>query len=110
MTQLGLNLAVSESTSGWVRQGPPGDKLHASWVHLTSGWRIVHCGHPTALWPYFAEHADYDRCVVVTHNGKGWRHISAARDIIDEVIAGTSRVTAERCASYVRRVLRPGEE
>lgn len=23
------------------------------WVHLSSGWRVAHCGHPTALWPYY---------------------------------------------------------
>jgi hypothetical protein len=23
------------------------------WEH-ESGWRIYHCGHPTALWPYYA--------------------------------------------------------
>jgi hypothetical protein len=36
---------------GWTRiDGIPG-KLRALWAH-TSGWRLGHCGHPTALYPW----------------------------------------------------------
>lgn len=37
---------------GWTRVDPrPWSKLRARWEH-TSGWRLDHCGHPTALWPW----------------------------------------------------------
>jgi len=37
---------------GWTRVDPkPWTKLRARWVH-PSGWRLIHCGHPTALHPW----------------------------------------------------------
>lgn len=37
---------------GWVRVDPePWRGLRAHWQH-TDGWALVHCGHPTALWPW----------------------------------------------------------
>ncbi len=38
--------------AGWTRVDPrPWSKCGARWAH-PSGWIIVHCGHPTALWPW----------------------------------------------------------
>lgn len=31
---------------GWSKTRP------GEWVHV-SGWCVRHCGHPTALWPYY---------------------------------------------------------
>lgn len=25
------------------------------WRHVASGWVVRHCGHPTALWPYYGK-------------------------------------------------------
>lgn len=37
---------------GWVRVDPrPWKKTSALWKHRR-GWSLVHCGHPTANWPY----------------------------------------------------------
>lgn len=37
---------------GWARiDGQPARKCAAVWAH-PSGWRIVHCGHPTANYPW----------------------------------------------------------
>ena len=37
---------------GWRRVDPrPWRKTAARWAHK-SGWRLEHCGHPTALWPW----------------------------------------------------------
>lgn len=36
---------------GWVRVDGTGSKLAAVWEHPT-GWRLQHCGHPTALHPW----------------------------------------------------------
>lgn len=37
---------------GWTRVDPkPWGKLNARWEH-SAGWRLFHCGHPTAHWPW----------------------------------------------------------
>lgn len=37
---------------GWTRVDPrPWGKLRAQWEHR-AGWRLEHCGHPTALHPW----------------------------------------------------------
>jgi hypothetical protein len=37
---------------GWERVDPrPWTKCGARWTHR-SGWRLSHCGHPTANWPW----------------------------------------------------------
>lgn len=36
---------------GWTRVDGTKSKLHARWTH-TSGWRLQHCGHPTAHWSW----------------------------------------------------------
>jgi hypothetical protein len=38
--------------AGWTRTGgAPGDKSGAEWTHR-AGWRLRHCGHPTAVTPW----------------------------------------------------------
>jgi hypothetical protein len=108
VTQLPL-LTVEVEPSPWVRLSEPGDKLRALWFHRPSRWRVRHCGHPTANWPYYAESPEFPE-MVVTHNGRGWRTAELARAALDEVMAGTAVVTADRCVAGVRRVLRPGED
>lgn len=40
------------ASAGWQRVDPrPWRKTTARWHHA-SGWRLAHCGHPTALWPW----------------------------------------------------------
>jgi hypothetical protein len=41
---------VSRQRKGWtrLRGGCAG-----CWRHDESGWLIFHCGHPTAIWPYY---------------------------------------------------------
>ena len=41
---------------GWTRTDPQRRKTSARWEHR-DGWRLEHCGHPTANWPW----ALYDR-------------------------------------------------
>ena len=37
---------------GWTRVDPrPWGKLAARWEHR-DGWKLHHCGHPTANWPW----------------------------------------------------------
>lgn len=38
----------------WKRFGGlNGGSCGGRWLHA-SGWLVLHCGHPTALWPYYA--------------------------------------------------------
>jgi hypothetical protein len=43
---------MKRAPAGWSRVDPkPWGKCNAVWQHV-SGWRLEHCGHPTALWPW----------------------------------------------------------
>ncbi len=55
---------------GWERASAPSDKLRARWIHET-GWEVRHCGHPTAIWPYYAVNTS-DGSVYVAANGRGF--------------------------------------
>lgn len=62
---------------GWVRLSAPGDKCAAEWLH-TSGWRVRHCGHPTANWPWWIEAPDGR--AFASPNGRGFsRRLEAMR-------------------------------
>ena len=40
--------------SGWTRAGGVGHgSCGCEWLHNASGWLVKHCGHPTALHPYY---------------------------------------------------------
>ncbi len=74
-----MSHGVVHKRAGWTRLSPPGDKCTARWRHV-SGWTVVHCGHPTALWPYLAispegdnyfAHVDHASAVsLTTHGGR----------------------------------------
>ncbi len=72
--------------AGWVRVSAPGRKLGARWVH-PSGWVVSHCGHPTANWPYSAEHPDTAGFVIAAH-GHGFRNLAWAFHWIAELLDG----------------------
>lgn len=42
---------------GWTRLSTPGDKLRSMWRH-ESGILVRHCGHPTAIRPYYLIHPE----------------------------------------------------
>ena len=51
--EAGALLDLPPERPEWVRiPGALGTKRGAEWVHR-SGWRVKHCGHPTALFPYY---------------------------------------------------------
>lgn len=41
-----------KARAGWFRGGTRGKC--GAYLHEASGWSVLHCGHPTALWPYYA--------------------------------------------------------
>jgi len=43
---------ATRQRKGWERlRGGTG----GVWRHIASGWIVRHCGHPTALWPYYGK-------------------------------------------------------
>jgi hypothetical protein len=45
-------MAGSRQRKGWTKYGGAMG-VGGVWKH-ESGWIVKHCGHPTALWPYYA--------------------------------------------------------
>ena len=90
---------------GWIRLSEPGRKLDALYEHVTSGWRIRHCGHPTANCPYYAEDPAHPGTCTVTHNGQGFRTLEVALDSIEGVLRGELLATDEGCLGTTRRIL-----
>lgn len=82
---------------GWVRHahGVPGSKrertckLFTWWTHHT-GWRVEHCGHPTANWPYAVISPEGELCVAP--HGRGFRRADSARDAVDLLLLGYAEV------------------
>lgn len=95
--------------AGWTRLSPPGRKLIARWRHDASGWQLRHCGHQTAIWPYFAEdpnrvHPDDH---VVTPSGRGFATLKAGMSAIEDLVAGRAELSDENCVPgvfFIRRL------
>ncbi len=61
----------------WTRTpGPAGGSCGASHAHR-SGWRVLHCGHPTANRPYYV--IAWDGTTHFAPNGRGWQHLRDAK-------------------------------
>lgn len=65
-----------------------------------SGWQIVHCGHPTANWPYYLSAPDRNE-TIVSFNGRGFRSVCICTHIIEQILAGTFRISVENCCSNI---------
>lgn len=77
--------AAMTKRPGWTRLSPPGRKLDALWVHDASGWRVRHCGHPTALHPYYAE-SPHLAPMVVSQSGQAFDTLLDAATGVESVI------------------------
>lgn len=74
-----------------------GDPLGGKFVtyqHPASNWRIQHCGHPTALWPYYLISPD-GLHPIVSHNGRGFRNLAASKAAVESILCGVCRVSAD---------------
>ena len=83
---------------GWVAYGNrPGRRYE----YLESGWWVLHCGHPTALYPYYAE----------TPEGKMILHPQTKRGftLLVDAQAHVESLVAEREASTERKFQGVGE-
>lgn len=62
------------------------------WRHVASGWLVKHCGHPTALWPYYGQHPD-GRPMLITHGyasvcgGYAFRRLVLAQVAVEAEVA-----------------------
>jgi hypothetical protein len=86
-----------------------GHKCKQHWRHDQTGWEVLHCGHPTAIWPYFAIDPAAPGDTTVSHNGKGFASLEKALDAVDAVIAGRLIATTNRCTPGTRRICSAGE-
>ena len=67
--------------------------IGAHWEHF-SGWQVHHCGHQTALYPYYAISPD-GREPIVAANGRGFRSLAAAKQAIELLTAGRAVLTED---------------
>lgn len=89
---------------GWVKVG------RHTWRH-TSGWEVRHCGHPTALWPYYGQHPD-GRPILIYHGyadtagGYAFQYLADAQEAVErEVAAGSPYPKFPRAEAILNRVL-----
>ena len=88
----------------WKRTSLADGKCHTRYEHA-DGWEVVHCGHPTALWPYYLRTIADSSAIVVSHNGRGFRGVRIARRVVEGILDGSIEVTSEGCVDGVRRAL-----
>lgn len=96
---------------GWERLGRPG-KLDAVYRHTETGWEIRHCGHPTAIRPYYAVHPDHPDILVVAFNCIAFTRLSVALDYVEAAIDGDLVVSddARAQAAGVLRLTTPSDD
>ena len=84
-----------EQLVGWTRTDQrPWQKCRARWLHV-AGWRIEHCGHPTANQPW-ALYEPGGRMVLTgvegplkrADYGVAWPGLALAMDYVARVLAG----------------------
>lgn len=99
-----------EDTAGWTRLSPAGRKIGSRWIHEASGWEVRHCGHPTALWPYFAIDPAHPESYTMTHDGLGFCDLRAAFEQIRKMLGRELVATSSRCVPGVRRITTPEDD
>jgi hypothetical protein len=72
----------------WRRVDGGTGKMGARYAH-PAGYRIEHCGHPTALWPYALYGPDGQ--MILAPNGRAWRKVVYAALEVERRINGGAR-------------------
>ena len=67
--------------AGWTRLSPRGALTCCGHFRHESGWEILHCGHPTANWPYYA--VAPDGRTWIAGNGHGFRTLAIAMAAVE---------------------------
>jgi hypothetical protein len=64
------------------RRRPGWTKTHEGrWDLGATGYRVRHCGHPTALWPYCGETPEDQ--MILASSGRGIRTLNAAQGVVE---------------------------
>ena len=96
--------------NGWTRlSDPKRDSKASHWRHDPSGWALRHCGHATAIWPFYAVDPAHPSASTMTHNGLGFRTLEDGMQAIEDVLAGVLVATDDRCGPSTRRILPPAQ-
>lgn len=64
-----------------------------TYEHLT-GWQIEHCGHPTALFPYYLITPNGEHPIIGC-NCRAFRNLDAAKAAVAYILCGLSRVVTD---------------
>ena len=72
------NLRLFEKKKAWTRvPGALGGSCGSRHVH-ESGWKVIHCGHPTANFPYYVEGPDEK--LYFAPNSRAFRRLKLAKE------------------------------
>lgn len=71
-------------TPEWTRLGGMYGKLGVKHVHR-SGWAAIHCGHPTALWPWYLDGPNGEED---PEGRRTWNKLADAKEAILEIVGG----------------------
>jgi hypothetical protein len=66
---------------------PGWTKVHGTrWDYRVAGYRVRHCGHPTALWPYSGETPEGR--MILAPTGRGFSTLNAAQAAVEAEALG----------------------
>lgn len=91
---------------GWTRLSDPrASKCSQHWRH-ESGYEVRHCGHPTALWPWYVIAPAHPELCLVAEHGRAFRLLSEAWDAVEGLVAGRLVAAATPLSpGHVRRIV-----
>lgn len=90
---------------GWTSLGTPGQKIGARYRHDASGWEVRHCGHPTALYPYYAVDPAHPDEMTLAPAGTAFRLLGDACAAVEAVVDGEAHTDAGGNRGH-RRIVR----
>ena len=89
---------------GWIRLA---GGSFGVWRHRATGWTVRHCGHPTALYPYYGEPPPRDPFplnMLIAPNGHAFPRLCECQAAVEAEILKPGTNAAERKALTPRRV------
>lgn len=106
MNQLDLSLQLDKESCvapglRWERSGGDMPRYCLYDRIKYTGWRVDHCGHPTALRPY-AISDDNEKKAYATHNGFAFSHVFCARWSAEEMYKAKKSETWEHIDKRIR--------
>ena len=103
-TELSLSLDKESCVApglNWIKTDGDMPSYHLYDRIRYTGWRVDHCGHPTALRPY-AISDDNEKKAYATHNGFAFSHVFCARWSAEEMFKAKKPETWEHIDIRIR--------